>query len=967
MHRLRSALNFTFGRISPTGGEAGPLAIAQLGLLLTVSLATTMPTRAAGLNDAQNLLLKGRYEEARELFAAEQANDAVAAIGLARVAEETGDRKAAADQLAAAAKQFPQDAKVHGERARLALDQGDLKLAEEAARQAREIDDASAVARWVQAEILRLNGKLDEALQGYLKIVAVMNRLQTVKDPYELRIIGLAAARYARLSKSSAIYERLVNDLYPAALKLNENFWPAHFDSCQLFLEKYNVADATDQLQAGLAIHPQAAELHAAQAAILIDKFDLTRARAAVARALQARPDLLYAQQLAADICIADQRSAEAIPLLEKTLPLQSHSLETKGRLLACYAHVDGCDLERPSPRMIDLLKPVQEKSSCLGEVYFVAGDACDRTLHFPLAQHFYEAALKKLPQHIYIRGNLGLAHMRLGDEKQAALTLEESFRLDPYNVRVKNQLEVLDLLQSYAVIETPHFLIKFDRGASELLAKYAAEVLEEEIYPQITRALNYKPTEKTLIEIFTRGKNTSGHGWFSARMVGLPSIGTVGACAGKMVAIVSPDELNNRFSWARVLRHEFVHVVNLQQTDFRIPHWLTEGLAVHFENQPRPAEWNKLLVARSDAGKLFTLDDIRYGFIRPANKDDWTLAYCQSEIYVDYLLKRFGPAAPGKLLQAIAERQSLNESIQTACAVDLPEFEKGYSAHVRKVIDEIRGPVATHSLPLAVLLKKAAENDKDPAIAAALAQAYLERSDRSAARRWAKQAMELDPKQLAAAYVLARLAQLSGDDEAALELLRPSLEEVSTNADSLALLTDLLVAAGDHAAALKGYEQGRQAFPTDERWLKGLARIYLQKQENDKLLPILAELAARDGDNVTLRKKLAQLTLAAKDPEASRRWATEAVYLNVRDATAHALRAAAEAELKNQTIAEREFQTAIDLDGAQPEYRAGLARAQMAQKKLTAAKATLAELTKRHPDFSQLPELEQMLKEALP
>ena len=57
--------------------------------------------------------------------------------------------------------------------------------------------------------------------------------------------------------------------------------------------------------------------------------------------------------------------------------------------------------------------------------------------------------------------------------------------------------------------------------------------------------------------------------------------------------------EARRQVNWARVLTHELVHVVTLQQTQFNIPHWFTEGLAVGCENHPRPAEWNKLLAAR--------------------------------------------------------------------------------------------------------------------------------------------------------------------------------------------------------------------------------------------------------------------------------------------------------------------------------------------------------------------------------
>ena len=54
--------------------------------------------------------------------------------------------------------------------------------------------------------------------------------------------------------------------------------------------------------------------------------------------------------------------------------------------------------------------------------------------------------------------------------------------------------IEVLDVLQGYALLETEHFVIKFDRGHDELLATYAAKYLEDEVYPQITRQLGFAP-----------------------------------------------------------------------------------------------------------------------------------------------------------------------------------------------------------------------------------------------------------------------------------------------------------------------------------------------------------------------------------------------------------------------------------------------------------------------------------------
>ena len=47
----------------------------------------------------------------------------------------------------------------------------------------------------------------------------------------------------------------------------------------------------------------------------------------------------------------------------------------------------------------------------------------------------------------------------------------QHAFAIDPFNVRVRNSLEVLEVLSGYATLETDHFIIKFDRGHDEVLA----------------------------------------------------------------------------------------------------------------------------------------------------------------------------------------------------------------------------------------------------------------------------------------------------------------------------------------------------------------------------------------------------------------------------------------------------------------------------------------------------------------
>jgi hypothetical protein len=392
------------------------------------------------------------------------------------------------------------------------------------------------------------------------------------------------------------------------------------------------------------------------------------------------------------------------------------------------------------------------------------------------------------MPQLGQARGKLGMTLMRLGEEAEAATLLDEAFTIDPFNVRVKNTLEVLEMLKGYAVLETEHFVLKFDRGSDELLARYASRYLEREVYPQLVAQFGFRPEGKTLIEIFNRHKSTSGHGWFSARMVGLPAIGTIGACAGRMIALTSPDELPKKFDWARVLKHEYVHVLNLQQTDFCIPHWFTEGLAVHSEGGPRPRSWNEILARRAREKNLFDLDSLTFGFVRPASSDDWSLAYCQAALHVDYLHDQFGPKSAAAMLAAYAQRKSTAEAIEQALGVSQTEYEQGYRQYVSDFLAK-RGLGAKGEVPTLAELEKAAEKEgADAAAKAALARAHLDRKT-FRGPSLGNRRPEAGRGQPLAAYVLARLQMSIGDDQAAAGLLEKSRNEEQPQEDGLALL----------------------------------------------------------------------------------------------------------------------------------------------------------------------------------
>ncbi|MGD9723703.1 MAG: tetratricopeptide repeat protein [Pirellulales bacterium] len=920
------------------------------------------PAAGGPLQAAQKLLAEGKYAEATEAYERllDQHGPATA-IGLARSQEATGQRAKAAETIATSAKKHADAAALPAELARLALARGDTKAAAEFADAALKLDAALPLAIWAQAEVLTATGKLTEANAASQVLVDHYNA-NPPKDAESLRWIGLAAAQYARWNRLSDQFSFLVNEFYPDLLAADPTCWQAHYEAGRLFAEKYNQADALREFNAAIELNPNAAEVHAALGQLSLDGFEIAAAQASAERAREINPELLAARHLQADIHLAnfDPRSAAAV--LTEALPLDPPSEETRGRLAAVYFSVDGVAKTGDDTRFGKLAAEVNARNPHAGGFYESLGDALDRLRRWPAAAKYYEEAIARMPQLVRPRCQLGLMLMRLGEEERAKQVLDDAFEVDPFNVRVNNSLKVLEVLAGYETLETEHFRIRFDPQQDALTPKYMGQWLEE-VYPQLVRQMGFTPPEKSLFEVFSSARNTDGHGWFSARMVGLPHIHPIGACAGKIVALQSPTEGEQRFNWARVVKHEFIHVINLQQTDFNIPHWFTEALAVLNEGYPRPQAWNDLLVRRHADEKLFHLDTINLGFIRPQSSDEWTLAYCQAELYAEYMLERFGEDAVARMLAAYRDNLTTPEAIERAFQVPQADFEQGYRAYVDKIVAALPPNGQAREWNLAEVQRALAEKPDDPELLSRLAYAQLGRRDYAQARRVADQALKADPKCALAHYVRARLHLLVGENAEALARLEGALDRERPQSNVLGLLAGLKLKAEDFPAAAELYALGDKHEPGNPRWLKSLAAVYLKSGDQQKLVAVLERLAQADADDLPIRKKLAQLALAKGDTSAAERWTREALQIDARDVDVHVWRGEAFVAQKKPADAAAEFAVAVELDPEHAAFRLDLAKALLQANQQDQAKAALEALLQREPDHAEA----KRLKESLP
>jgi cellulose synthase operon protein C len=837
------------------------------------------PAGEPSLQDAQQRLLRGNYAEARELFEAlakKPQHKVAAAIGLSRTWQSQGEYYKAQGALDLALKENPTSADLLAHHGDLLFLRGRWEDSEKAAKDALSQHPDQFLAHWTLARLYRDRGdfkKAGEELVWFIRAYA--KRDGNLNDPDQVLLVSLAELERARWDKRLIDqFEVVLNDLLTPLAKKNKDYWPAEFEAGSLFLEKYNYAQAIRSFDKALAINPRAAEVLVAKGTAALERFDIADAEQFAGQALQINPHLTAALRLRADIFLAGSAYDEARKLLVQAQAVNPREEETLARIAACsFLQDQDADFQA-------VLTQVQKQNPKAGLFYAQLGQQLDDRKRYPEAEKFYRQALKLRPNLTTPRNQLGLLYLRLGQEEDARTTLEEAAKSDPFNVRVVNSLKVLDHLADYATLHTEHFVLRFDPKHDKILARFMAKYLEN-IYAELGELFQFRPQGPFLIEVF------NNHDMFSGRVVALPDLHTVGACTGRMVAMVSPRDKAQRivkpFNWARVLRHELVHVFNLEQTGFKVPHWFTEGLAVGNEGFPMPQLWHALLQKRLGSGELFNLDNVNLGFIRPTSGEDWQLAYLQSLQYVEYLKKVYGKERIGDFLKAYAGGLSTEAALEKSCKVAKADFEKGYRRHLEELAEKFTGKPPEKVLSFKELETALAKDPENADVSAQLAERFLLLGDRPAARKLAEQAVAKRPNHPLAASVLARLLG-PGERQKALALLDAAVDPASPDLKVLRLLGSLRFEAKEYDAAARVCELGRKAEPYENTWLIELSKIYRATNNSEKLTNVLIDLVPTDADDLDSRRLLAQMLSKAGRHAEAQRYSREGLEIDVLD-----------------------------------------------------------------------------------
>lgn len=848
--------------------------------LLVLGMASLAAAEGPTLQSARQRWLQGNYAEARdeyETLAKDAKQRVPAAIGLSRAWQSVGEYDKALQVIDTALAAEAKSSDLLARRAELLHFRGKWKDAEETAEKALALKKGHFLGRYVKCAVLRDRGDTTKAdLEFRWFVRQYSDRSGTDKemtDPEELVLVGLAGAENARAHNIAEQFRVILNDVYGDALKSDKEYWPAEYQAGMLLLEKYNRPEAQEAFNKALKINPHAAEVLAARGLDAFGHYEMRDAENFAERALKINPNLPEALRLRADLHLGSGDIKQALTELERARNVNPRDEATLGRIAACYL------VQRKQADFDALAKEVAQQNSKPGLFYYELAERLDERRQYDAAEQYYREAIKARPQLPWPRTGLGLLLMRMGREKEATDILSKAAEADRFNVKVANTLKVLRHLENYETIKTEHFELRFDPKTDRVLARYLADQLET-IYGDLAETFNYRPKGPFLVEVF------NNHEMFSGRVVALPDLHTIGACTGRIFAMVSPKGkgVSKPFNWSRVVRHEMVHIFNLDQTNFLVPHWLTEGLAVQQEGFPRPQQWNQLLAERVPSGELMDLDNINMGFIRPRSPLDWQMAYCQSQLYIEHLQKKYGKQTPGDLLNAYRDGLDTSAAIQKVCKVDKAMFEKGYKAYLAEVAKGLKSKPAEKPLTFRQLQDA---HDADPTnldIAARLAEQFLLRQRKADALKLANGVLAKKKGHPLASSVKARLLQAGGDDDEARKVLEAAVDAKNPDGRVLFTLGKLYYDSKELAKAAETFELGRKAEPYDNRWLVELARVHTQSGDQAKLIAVLKDLVPTDADEFEMRKRLAKLLLDAGQFAEAEKYARQALEIDVLD-----------------------------------------------------------------------------------
>jgi tetratricopeptide (TPR) repeat protein len=734
-------------------------------------------------------------------------------------------------------------------------------------------------------ELLRAIVGLNRALLAVGKdedARAQLNRLieyagsGSAKSAEELTLVADALVSLERF--------REANEFYIDARQADTGYAPAFVRQGDLFNLKYRYADAASLFADALKINPNSVDALLGLAKSK-EVSSAAEAEAEIKKAVTVNPNSTRGLAMMARLELEAERIEAANALLDRALAINPSCIEALAIKAAMAAYL----VDKPA-EVDGLTRKALAVNPRAAKFFDIMAHFAVQNRRYSDAVGFERRAVELEPRFWSARTELGIELLRTGNEQDGRAELEKAFEGDPFNLWAKNSLDLLDSMRDYRDTTRGPFLIKCAPQDSSAVSKYAADLLDE-AHKKLSEKYHFTPQGPIVVEIFPN------HEDFAVRSLGLPGLGALGVCFGKVIAMDSPSAREpGHFNWGSTLWHEFTHVITLQMTDYRIPRWFSEGLSVYEERKARPdwgEKWNIELVRAFYGGRFTGIGELDAAFTRPRSPDQIPIAYFQASLVCDFVEEKSGFAAILKMLDLYKHGAKTPDVLKQALGMDAKAFDQAFLDYVRaktagyqaalsqparsvqSSAEEMRARLEESKSKQAMLARLAA-NQNDFFAHLSLGGIYKTEGDLEHATEEFRRAATIFPFYGGSGNPYIELADIyksrgqKQEEAAQLEALSRVDE---TEVEPLKRLAALRLGMGDKAAALEALRASFYVYPLDPALHKLAGDVYLEQgRPSDAINEFNAVLGMKPADAAGAHYDLARAMLAAGNKADARR-----------------------------------------------------------------------------------------------
>jgi tetratricopeptide (TPR) repeat protein len=761
---------------------------------------------------ARGALREGRYEDAISAFRALTGRDGGGSVAARRGLVYALSAVGRYDEAETAARTFVSVGDVQLQRALGDVLRHRGKLDDAAAAYAAAVRGGasdSLLARVSAAELLLAGGDRAGAMREFDHFIDVWNDRRPSLSSEELMAVAIACRHLG--ADNPELFKDALKAFDAAIAKEPEALAP-RVGAAELFLEKYNLADARSAIDEVLQVnprHPDALRASAKRQYAEGEPGTMESVRAVLA----VNPGHVPARSMLAQLLLDTEDYAGAAAQADSALainPASSEALAMRGAVQSLRGDDAGFAATR---RQALAVRPHD------ASFFATLGEVSARNRHYRRAQEFAAEGVALDSSSWHAWGVLGENQLRNGEIAAGRASLERAFAGDPYTVRVKNTLDLLDTFDGYREVTSGRFLMMAEAKDANLLALYVAP-LGEEAYDSLVARYGIRPEPPIRIEFFR------SHADFSVRTVGLAGLGALGVSFGTTLAMDSPAaRAKGEFNWGSTFWHELAHTFTLGASEHEVPRWFSEGLSVLEERRAREGWGANVTLDFLAAWKgdlLVPVSRMNDGFMRPAYPQQVIHSYYQASLVCEMIEREFGANALTDMLLAWRDGLTTAQVFARVLQLEPAELDKRFATWMDERFGARRDAVEP------ARLRRDADDARTGRLevpagkyVAALERATrtLQAGDTAAAIQEFDAAREIFPEYAGEASPYRALAAISvarGDEPAAIAALRTVVNSDETSYEAHRLLATLLEQQGDSAGAARVLERAMYIWPFD-------------------------------------------------------------------------------------------------------------------------------------------------------